>query len=115
MYPLNDGSVISLMQYCEEGTSGHYSGSGFEIDVNGLKGPNKKGRDRFKFCLVKGGGVFPDFNKVIFGNLSGARLKQKTPITREELLNDCKTSSDTCISLIMYDGWEIRSDYPYKL
>lgn len=53
-------------------------------------------------------GNFPSYN-------SSGLLKK-----RSELMNLCKNHTQThnsgiCSSLIEFDGWEIKDDYPYKL
>lgn len=41
-------------------------------------------------------------------------VPRRTGITREQLLNSCKSSNKyLCSSLIEYDGWEIKDDYPW--
>ncbi len=110
LYTFNDGTAISYL-----GTCGY--ASGFEVDINGLKGPNEAGRDRFKFCLNRGIHVPKDFPnaKPFEPAKSENLLRQLTPPTREELLSDCKKYANYCAALIMNDGWEIKSDYPHKL
>ncbi len=75
------------------------------VDVNGIKGPNRVGVDRFDIP-VKSSGVK----------------------SRESLLEYCKggypcssnncyphDKARACFELIRYDGWEIKDDYPNKI
>ena len=75
----------------------------FQVDYNGLSGPNIIGKDVFTFHLNKS------------GNLDGYNSGNKS---REEILESycCKTCSGTnreCLAVIMKDNWEIRKDYPW--
>ena len=36
-------------------------------------------------------------------------------MSREELLENCKTTHYKCVALIQHDGWKIMDDYPVKL
>ena len=36
-------------------------------------------------------------------------------LTRDELLEDCKTRHYTCSGLIQHDGWKISDDYPIRI
>ena len=36
-------------------------------------------------------------------------------MSREELLEDCRTNHYKCVALIQHDGWKIMDDYPVKL
>lgn len=36
-------------------------------------------------------------------------------MTRDELIENCKTSHYKCVGLIQHDGWKIKDDYPIKL
>lgn len=75
----------------------------FRVDINGLKGPNKYGRDMFIFHYNYG--AFK--NKLVPYGYDGS--------SRNALLNNCnKNSSGTyCAALIMQDGWNISDDYPW--
>lgn len=101
----------------------HGSGTGmwYIVDVNGLKGPNKLGRDIFAFqanwgisSLKKGG--YP------------AGMEYANIVSREKLINgdlsnsssyNCKKLSDKthsgayCAAVIMLDGWKITDTYPW--
>ncbi len=100
-------------------------------DINGLKGPNKNGNDIFYFFLdyelsntskrTSGMGNF--YPAGYFQNLNtenntiseGYAYKNRT-----KMLNYCKPTEpdssvnkySTCALLIMYDGWQIKNDYP---
>ncbi len=102
----NDGSqIVSTDGWIHKGDSYTY----FKIDVNGPKGPNKEGRDQFNFYLN-----LKENPKQLLGGYSVT--SSNSNYTREELLKLCKSSNTSCcLDLIMNDGWEIKSDYPYRL
>ena len=37
------------------------------------------------------------------------------PLTRDELIEDCKTTHYKCVGLIQHDGWKISDDYPIRI
>lgn len=96
------------------GTGGH-----FIVDVNGpKKGPNQYGIDVFRFLLT-----FKDeetgYTDTV-GYQPGLRgYGLNNSATREKLLENCsKTASGSlagyyCAGLIMFDGWEMKKDYPW--
>jgi hypothetical protein len=94
---LADGMTLELT-----GSSGTFY---MYLDINGFQKPNKIGVDQFNFQ----------------SNYSNNPMKPSTwiqsislePKTREEFLSGCKTDPSICASLIRYDGWEIKDDYPW--
>ncbi len=115
LYTFNDGTAIS---YFGSGYGCGSWASGFEVDINGLKGPNERGRDRFCFCLHTENHINNDYHnlaKPFEPAQSDSYFMNGKTATREELLDDCKKYSYYCTALIMNDGWEIKSDYPYRL
>ena len=81
------------------------------VDINGLKKPNKYGRDIFMFSVQPANGVLP----YGVGNLAG--LTQTASYDRQLLLNresrSCQKDGIFCAALIMTDNWEIKDDYPW--
>ena len=113
----NDGSQIVYLSWtysrswtAVNDTPGYFY---FTVDVNGFKGPNKEGSDRFDFYV----NLKENPKHLLGGTLVYNEVyNNKTNYTREELLKDCKSgSSGRCLDLIMNDGWEIKNDYPRKL
>ena len=49
--------------------------------------------------------------KTVFGSYAWP----SRPATREEALARCQEKSYNCSSLLEYDNWEFKDDYPYKL
>ena len=92
-----DGSILYL-----------WAGSAIDMlyDVNGNKGPNKDGSDCFKFMHYPKQRFAPYL-------ISGAATASVT--TRARALEVCKQYPAECTTLIMYDGWEFKDDYPYRL
>lgn len=83
----------------------------FNFDVNGMKLPNKKGRDRFYFplCFIDSERQFWHGNpKQSFGTYEGRAN------TRDEAITLCKNSPVYCSRLLQIDNWEIKDDFPQK-
>ena len=56
----------------------------------------------------------PEYKWCKFVFWTEGTVPRRTGITREQLLNSCKSSNKyLCSSLIEYDGWEIKDDYPW--
>ena len=88
----------------------------YVVDINGLKAPNKFGRDAFMICLD---GV----HGTVIPHHSDDSELQYVEKTRDELKNgpsansyQCNKSSGRgmwCAALIVNDGWQIKDDYPW--
>lgn len=70
-------------------------------DVNGDNGTDSVGRENFAFSFSKSRGFTPYLNQ----NVS----------SRTDAFNKCKSLSAYCTTLLWYDNWEFKDDYPYKL
>lgn len=82
-------------------------------DINGEKGPNKKGKDIFVFILCKNGGC--NFNSNQVRGFYCAETGEQFP-THEQLINSCKNGgSDWCTILLEQNGYEFPKDYPLGL
>ena len=118
---LNDGSLIFPMTIVKmnpetgetlKGDNGesYIMGLFLIIDVNGAKGPNTLGKDVFftqlpfttdsKLAMYQPFRALP--NKIFYDNVS-----------RETLINECKSTGYYCGYLIQRDGWQIKNDYPW--
>ena len=103
---LSDGTII----FVDGWSSGENTGRGILVDTNGFKKPNILGRDLFSFVITPSTGVTVNFGV--------------NKISREEALSDkfhmCSKSKSAgnsgyaCTLVIMMDGWEIKSDYPWR-
>ncbi len=101
---LSDGTII----FVDGWSSGENTGRGILVDTNGFKKPNILGRDLFAFKITPSMGLAPSQKEV----------------DREEALSDklhmCSKSKSAwnsgyaCTLVIMMDGWEIKSDYPWR-
>ena len=102
---LSDGTII----FVDGWSSGENIYRGILVDTNGFKKPNILGRDLFAFGITPSLGLVPsNWGKV----------------DREEALSDklhmCSKSKSAsksgyaCTLVIMMDGWEIKSDYPWR-
>ncbi len=98
--------------YFNDGTTGLVAKGGcvdFIFDANGPKPPNSYGKDKFTFLFCQGTestNFFETSNKTF-----GAYYENKS---RSYLLSVCTTDGYSCSGLLMHDGWEFKSDYPYK-
>lgn len=91
------------------------------VDVNGKKKPNQLGRDLFIFFLNPENGSFVPSNYICIINPEGVCFDTYAT-TREDLKKLCGAEggshtpdTNSCAALIMYDGWEIKEDYPLRL
>ena len=101
---LSDGTII----FVDGWSSGENIYRGILVDTNGFKKPNILGRDLFAFRITPSLGLAPSLKEV----------------DREEALSDklhmCSKSKSAwksgyaCSLVIMMDGWEIKSDYPWR-
>lgn len=81
------------------------------IDVNGDRNPNKSGYDRFTFLLCKE----PQSKTHCGNNKHWCSYGPNIVKTRTDALAKCKTSPAYCSTLLQYDNWEFKDDYPYKI
>lgn len=97
---LNDGSTFSI------GLGGCVD---FQFDANGEKKPNVYGKDMFVFLFCTGTNAtnwFGSSNKTFGPYGEGG--------TRATALANCTSSGYYCSSLLIFDNWEFKDDYPYK-
>ena len=92
------------------------------VDINGEARPNKVGRDVFHFSLSSKDGLRPwGYNNINYSNDGGQDASSNfgTNLDRDILTGNglyaCNKASRGrwCAALIMADGWEIKSDYPW--
>ena len=118
--PLTNGAKIFTLQsgaqvLCSTNnpTSSRWR-TGCTIDINGVKKPNKFGRDLFVFGIYSNKGIRPKET-----DDEDNSYKSKT---REQLKNgpspysyQCNKNARGmwCAALIMADGWQIKNDYPW--
>lgn len=105
---LSDGSTVSMgIGYCLD----------MNFDYNGDKGANTLGVDKFDFllCTEEGYNAGLSRNKQNPFDAYFPYSCARTGCSRTQLLNKCKSNPLHCSGLLMYDGWEIKDDYPYKL
>ena len=76
-------------------------------DVNGDDKPNVEGKDQFRFHICNESST--SGNKYFLTGDDGINASS----SREYILSRCKSFSYTCSSLIEYDGWQIKDDYPW--
>ena len=96
-----------------------HNGSCMDVvyDINGEKLPNMEGYDKFRFLICTGN------NAAVASGLSRCGSKNKRfctygpaiYTTRETAYAACKTNPAYCSTLLQYDNWEFKKDYPFKL
>lgn len=114
-------------QYVKDGNKVFYSdgsmltdfgiGSCLDVvyDINGLKGPDREGYDRFRFlfCFVKGERIGHFGNDdIFFGTYGSGQVAAGT--SRESMISKCQENGAWCTRLLQNDQWEFKGDYPYK-
>ena len=86
-------------------------------DINGEAKPNARGRDIFVFAICED----KNRHKYLAGQKFGALvyLFSMTTMTsfsdRATALENCKSQATYCAALLMFDDFEFKDDYPYKL
>ena len=93
-------NTFSYKIVTSDGMSWAYSRSDipfFYVDVNGLKGPNKLGRDVFRFDVFLNSGIKPHGSYIVDGI---------TPILTSDVDSDCNTSSFgwSCAAKVFAEG-----------
>lgn len=103
----SDGSLLTTF----------YSGGCLDVDydVNGLKGPNRAGYDRFRFlfCFDKSEreGWFGN-DDIFFGSYGSGSVAAGA--SRDGMISKCQENAMWCTRLLQNDQWEFKGDYPYK-
>lgn len=109
----NDAKDIPVEIYLNDGSTAlMWLGNCMDIiyDVNGNKFPNTSGQDRysFTFCFAHTG-KNPEssgFRPYLSGDIK----------SRTDALKRCGSNQPQfCSSLLQYDSWEFKKDYPFKL
>lgn len=80
-----------------------------KFDVNGDKNPNTVGRDRFTFGINNSRSHSSYLGNKKFGGIYQATWDRNTA------LSHCKTNPGYCTTLLIFDNFEFKDDYPYKL
>lgn len=104
---LDDGSILSFMMD-NNGTT--LMGLYIYYDINGDQKPNTRGIDIFTFSFWG-----QDNHAIRFAGWNKTRDQMKSASSRQGCnVNAGSYSGDYCGALIMYDGWKISKDYPWK-
>ena len=74
------------------------------VDINGIKSPNRLGRDVFEFEV--------DFYKGIAGPFAATPPDWFT-LPQMAINAFCRQTGFSCVEKIMRDGWKISDDYPW--
>lgn len=111
IYTLTTGAQVILGEGSSSDTSKREI---VVVDINGLKNPNKLGRDVFVF-EINPKGLVPSY----YDDSEDYKINMKS---REVLMNgpsiyayQCnkRARGMWCAALIMQDGWQIKDDYPW--
>lgn len=86
-------------------------------DINGNKQPDKEGYDRFRFLICTGNdeAVATAVSRCGSKNKRFCTYGPNIYKTRETAYNGCKANAAYCSTLLQYDNWEFKKDYPFKL
>lgn len=115
---LVDGTMIIAADYILSGqdpvTGKYQPAMNIIIDLNGFKKPNQYGKDAFAFSIQ------PEKKFVPAGVGYTSTIEGSMGFDRDWLINggnnrgcNKNASGFYCAGLIMYDGWEIKDDYPW--
>lgn len=110
-FTLLDGSMVSMnMNQADE------NGIWVGIDINGLAKPNTIGKDTFLFFFSSKYGLRPLGDAGTPDQWSYGTYLRKNVGPKGSNYNACKPNGSGywCAALIMNDGWEMASDYPWK-
>ena len=102
---LSDGTFIATRAWVND----NYKYITLRIDINGRKGPNRFGKDIFKYQY------HITRNDVENGStIEGKFLPEGFNGTPEQILNNCSRTGtgEVCATKIMRDSWQIKDDYP---
>lgn len=83
------------------------------VDLNGFQKPNMFGKDVFVFNLEPGKGIVPYGSGLIAGETAGKPAKTRDELMHGSDYRTCKTHGQFCSAVIMMDGWQISTDYPW--
>ena len=86
------------------------------IDINGLKSPNIIGKDIFTFIIqADKHTLVPMGQNKIHNPTDGGKLYIRDDVLSTKFNQSCNKiqKGGYCSGIIMYDGWQIKDDYPW--
>lgn len=103
---LNNGTIIYMSKWENNGIMYQFS-----VDLNGDKGPNRNGRDVFHFHFTKDG----LYGYSHYGSKAKGRGNGSGAVGGCNVNSCCSfaRAGGGCSTMIMYDGWQIKDDYPW--
>lgn len=126
---LNGYTYNAEKKYChvlKDGTVFFFTGSTYIVDTNGIKKPNKFGRDLFVYFYVSsyfstsnepsdGYGFSAGYPLGEYEYRSGMKpgLYPSGYTNVPSVWNKCDKGTGNCTFKIMEDGWQIKDDYPW--
>lgn len=101
-----DGSTVELQYgYCID----------LWFDTNGDRKPNVIGRDKFRFFIATEKSHISGRERELYQNHTFGAGYLPVYNTKEKALDACKRDAKYCSTLLQYDNYEFKEDYPYKL
>jgi hypothetical protein len=92
--------------------SKHYTA--YFVDINGVKKPNKLGRDLFVLAIDPNKGVVPNYwDDGQDATYTKTREQLKKGPSNQNYQCNKNARGMWCAALIMADGWQIKDDYPW--
>ncbi len=121
----NDGSVAQFINWSarnpnigEDGEDQNHSADGWNGYIHVNYYTSKKAVENPKKCINQFTFLFHDMinHRYGFSPYFSNYFLQNSQQSRSTLINYVKTagSQQQCAGLIMYDGWQIKDDYPFK-
>ena len=92
------GNSLGVGAMLIDGIFAYFTTNQVNVDINGLSGPNRFGKDVFRFEIS-------DLGIVPLG------INEQYSVIN----NDCKVNGECsyCMAKIVKDGWQIKDDYPW--
>jgi prepilin-type N-terminal cleavage/methylation domain-containing protein len=124
---LNDGTTVSVSDLPNYADTNYYIN--ILVDINGQQSPNTIGKDVFSFMIIPKG--LPRYNTgvgdTVYNSTRPGLYADGWGETRARLFSGgyapwrgCSTTANSsyyvgayCTTVILYDQWQIKSDYPW--
>lgn len=110
---LTNGTLIAPHPLSFQLNGEMYHGATIIVDINGLKRPNKYGKDVFMFSFDYKNGLKPYGLGFIASMENTQKLVSRDSLLKGSDLRACQNDGIYCAAVIMMDGWEICDDYPW--
>ena len=108
---LVNGVLIAPFPYSYNISGQTYKSVSIIVDINGLKKPNRYGRDVFAFNTDAKKGLVPYGIGYVITQTT--EMEHSRDFLMVEETRSCKRAGLYCAGVIMMDGWEIAEDSPW--